>query len=511
MREDSGSREYTFSTCCVRLVIIITLVIFTMAIKAASASAEGDGPLVDVNSPEEGLWTNNANVHVTGTAVNASYLTVLVQSPRGEYNTTGELSPEGEFNITVELWVGWNRVTVYVSVNPIPDLMSGNMTNVTIVTRTVIVDLTPPLLEIRYPKDWPTYTRESRILITGYYDMDPNNPANKERGMFHRDVPLLVGENMIDIRFVDEAGNEAVEWVYVIADWTLPTVFIEKPWPDPYITNNPTIEFRGRAGMGTTMLKLIHNDVEYNITAIDGDLDICATWQYVLELGPTDLEQVVTVRARDIAWNVAEDNVTVILDLVPPTIDLAYLPNATRVLNVIIDGRVDEDGIGAIEVNGALYPVVDRRFNIHWPLKIGFNEFALVVIDRAGNRGMAEARVFHSIDPPLLEVHEVKDLGDDNYLVRGACSNYIANVTIDGTDYPVVDSEFWEEIEVASGTDRILVSVEDPAGNTAQEWVDLGIPTVVWYLAIVVIIVAIVGLVFAIVTMRGSKDAGRQP
>ena len=46
---------------------------------------------------------------------------------------------------------------------------------------------------------------------------------------------------------------------------------------------------------------------------------------------------------------------------------------------------------------------------------------------------------------------------------------------------------------------------------STQECVDLGIPTVVWYLAIVVIIVAIVGLVFAIVTMRGSKDAGRQP
>ncbi|MCJ2539766.1 MAG: hypothetical protein LN414_00680, partial [Candidatus Thermoplasmatota archaeon] len=59
--------------------------------------------------------TNNATVHVTGTAVNASYLAVLVQSSQGEYNTTGELSPEGEFNITVELGVGWNRVTVYVS------------------------------------------------------------------------------------------------------------------------------------------------------------------------------------------------------------------------------------------------------------------------------------------------------------------------------------------------------------------------------------------------------------
>ncbi len=94
-------------------------------------------------------------------------------------------------------------------------------------------------------------------------------------------------------------------------------------------------------------------------------------------------------------------------------------------------------------------------------------------------------------------------------LVRGACSNYIENVTIDGTEYPVVDSEFWEEIEVAPGTDRILVRVEDPAGNTAGEWVDLGIPTAFWYLAVAVIIVFIVALVFAIVAMRRSKDAGR--
>ncbi|MCK5251355.1 MAG: hypothetical protein KAQ96_00340 [Thermoplasmata archaeon] len=46
---------------------------------------------------------------------------------------------------------------------------------------------------------------------------------------------------------------------------------------------------------------------------------------------------------------------------------------------------------------------------------------------------------------------------------------------------------------------------------STQEWVILGIPAVVWYLAVVVIIVFIIVLVFATVTMRGSKDAGRQP
>ncbi|MCJ2541249.1 MAG: hypothetical protein LN414_08275, partial [Candidatus Thermoplasmatota archaeon] len=119
--------------------------------------------------------------------------------------------------------------------------------------------------------------------------------------------------------------------------------------------------------------------------------------------------------------------------------------------------------------------------------------------------------VFYSRDRPLLEVHEVMDLGDDRYLIRGSCSNYIQNITIDGIEYPVVNSEFWQEIEVASRTNRILVSVKDPAGNTAQEWVALGIPTAVWYLAIVVIIVVIVSLVFGIVAKRASKDAGRQP
>ena len=167
IREDTGSREYTFRTWNGRLVLIITLVIFAMVIKAASVQAEDDGPLVDVKSPEDGLLTNNATVHVTGTAVNASYLTVLVQSSQGEYNITGELSPEDEFNITVELWEGLNRVTVYVSKNPILDLISGNMTGVTIVTRTVRVDLTPPSFEINRPMDWPTYTRHSTISITG--------------------------------------------------------------------------------------------------------------------------------------------------------------------------------------------------------------------------------------------------------------------------------------------------------------------------------------------------------
>ncbi len=455
--------------------------------------------------------TNNATVHVTGTAVNASYLAVLVQSSQGEYNTTGELSPEGEFNITVELGVGWNRVTVYVSENPILDLISGNMTDVTIVTRDVIVDLTPPVLEIRHPKDWPTYTRETRILITGFYDMDPNNPANKERGIFQREVILLVGENKIDIRFVDKAGNEAVEWVYVIADWTPPTVFIEKPWPDPFFTNNSNVEFQGTAGLGAVRVQLVHRDQVYNVTAIEGDMDICATWQFVLKLGPFDLEHKVSVIAYDRAGNEARDEVDVIYDIVPPTIDLEDTTVGTQAPFVWINGTVDEDGINVVYFNGVMYAIIDRVFEVQWCIDTGYNNIVVEVWDRAGNAASEDVVVFYSRDRPLLEVHEVRDLGDDRYLIRGSCSNYIQNITIDGIEYPVVNSEFWEEIEVASRTNRILVSVKDPAGNTAQEWVALGIPTAVWYLAIVVIIVVIVSLVFGIVAKRASKDAGRQP
>ena len=218
-----------------------------------------------------------------------------------------------------------------------------------------------------------------------------------------------------------------------------------------------------------------------------------------------------SVIAFDRAGNEARVKVDVIYDIVPPTIDLEDTPAGTQIPFAWINGTVDEDGIKVVYFNGVMYPIIDRVFELQWSIDTGYNNIVVEVWDRAGNAASEDIVVFYSTDHPFLEVNEALDLGDNRYLISGSCSDYIQNITIDGIEYPVIDSDFWEEIEVTSGTDRILVSVEDPAGNTAQEWVELGLPAVVWYLAVVVTIVVIVCLVFTIVAKRASKDAGRQP
>jgi hypothetical protein len=499
------------------LVLIETISLILLVIIVVISTAEAaETPELNVTSPEEGLLTNNATLHVTGTQVDARYMAVQVESSEGERNYT-DLLPKTDFNITVELWEGINRVTVYAIEDPIQDFLEGNMTNATKVLRLVTLDTVPPELTISSPKEWPTYTRHHTITITGtvIYGPDeitfPRPPDAPHSGVFTQEVPLLVGENMIDIRFSDEAGNEVVEWVYVIADWTPPTVLIEKPWPDPYITNNGTIEFEGKVGMGALRVKLMFDHREYDVTTIVGNMETCATWYFTLPRDDVDIEDIATVMAFDIAGNVAHDNVTIHVDTIPPVIEVWPFPEYSNTPFLWINGSVSEDDIERIAVNEVPYPLVDGRFTILWSLQGGYNPFSLTVEDGVGNLGRADVIAYYGSKNPSLDVLRPKRLGGNTYLVSGSCSDYIDQVEIDGNWYPVVDAEFAARVEVSSGTKRVLVRVVDPEGNEAEEWVQLGMkaetPTS-WFLMALVAAIAIASVVSFLLIRRRR---GRQP
>jgi hypothetical protein len=485
-------------------IVLVHLLLFTLAVSvlALASSAEGEEIELNVTNPEEGMLINNTTVHVTGTVVNARYLGVLVESSSGEHNFTFALPPGKWFNVTMVLWEGINLVTVYASMDPITDLLTGNITNGTNVTRMVTVDTTPPLLVISSPSQWPTYTKSHVIPITGQVDMDPNGLDEPHSGVFTMVVPLLVGENMIPIRFVDEAGNEALEWVYVIADWTVPTVLIEKPWPDPYITNNPTVLFQGKAGMGVDVLRLIHNDVEYDITS---------TWQYDLELGPADLESVVTVRAMDHAGNMVEDNVTVILDIVPPSLSIDGHSSTLFEEIYWINGSVDEDGIEVVQINDMLYPIVDRRFSVLLRTSDLAYPIEISVLDRAGNQASILISGGSPPPPPIQEIEEARRISTNTYIIRGTTARYVQEVTIHGKEYPVVDGEFSAEIKVDWNTDRVLVEAMDPLNVTWTESVDLGRTTEPWISSLVIIIISCVVVIGFVIVRRQVLAKGRQP
>ncbi|NIS20090.1 MAG: hypothetical protein GWN39_08920 [Thermoplasmata archaeon] len=253
------------------------------------------------------------------------------------------------------------------------------------------------------------------------------------------------------------------------------------------------------------------NDVVHEVTAFDGDLDTCATWSYVLELGPVVMDGLVEVIAYDHVGNVDTAEVGIIYDIVPPKIQLAQVETFSESPNLYLHGTVNEDGIDRIEVNGGLYPIDDKRvFSIVLTLKVGYNEITLSAQDRAGNRGKESFVIYHKEYAPYIDVEGVERLGEDRYLIYGRCSD-VGTIEIDGTEYPVTDSVFRARIDVAPGTDRVKLKVEDPTGKTTTTTVDLEArrETSAFYpvLLVATIITLLVVIVVYIRSVRKDQEA----
>ena len=81
----------------------------------------------------------------------------------------------------------------------------------------VILDKTPPKLDIENPFDGQSFSKDNRIRVTGHTDKDAQIYANgflasvNGEGNFEVFVPVSEGESSIEIKAIDEAGNTQVE------------------------------------------------------------------------------------------------------------------------------------------------------------------------------------------------------------------------------------------------------------------------------------------------------------
>ncbi len=482
---------------------IAGLILFGLSIAcvlcAIRVVAEDGGPPLIVSTPIEDLLTNTTQVDVTGNTDPDTLVFVEATWSGGSINASDTADGSGEFNITVQLAEGFNRVVVKAR-HPL-----GGTTNV---TRNVTVDTVPPILTISSPKDWPTYTRHDRISIVGQVVIDPEK-WDPGASTFHMERPLLEGENMIDVRFSDDAGNEVVEWVYVITDWRPPELQLYRPNQDPFYTNVTHVEMSGTVGTEAAGVRVVFNDEVHEVSAFDGDLEICATWRYVLELGPIVMDGPVEVIAYDHVGNVDTAEVEIVYDDIPPNLQLGHIDLFPTHPFIWINGTVDEEGINMVFIQGVPYPVIDGRFSIQWSLELGLTKLIVSVQDRAGNVDVEELMVIAGTGGPYLEVSDTTEIGDGRYRIKGSCTNYIDVVTIDGMDFPAVDGEFTAEID-AGGKDKVLVSVEDPGGRVSTVWVDLDPNADLRTLGIVFLLMAAVTIVIMVLIVRSLRRAGRQ-
>jgi len=81
----------------------------------------------------------------------------------------------------------------------------------------VILDTQEPLLEVENPKEGESFSSNNRIKVEGKVDKDAQVYANgflaniNDDGHFEVFVPLFEGENTVEVKALDNAGNVKVE------------------------------------------------------------------------------------------------------------------------------------------------------------------------------------------------------------------------------------------------------------------------------------------------------------
>ena len=365
---------------------------------------------------------------------------------------------------------GLNRITVRSTVH------NGEPT---IVMRNISVDQTPPVIKIIRPETNPSYTNQRRYQITGQVS-DPDvaaiplivdgHPLTTYTGIFTRVVELVEGRNEIDVRASDPHGNEAVVWLTIYADFTPPEVEITLPVGDIYETGYGVVEMKGTVWNATRVV-IVHRDVEHEGVHVGGVWNAAGTWMYSRELGPVDIDQPAIARAYDIAGNVAEDQVRIILDTGPPVLKVEFHQGDDGQV-VEITGTTELD-VEVISVYGVMFPVVDGEFRILWLLSEGKNELVLTAQDALGNVATETETLWYDNGPPDLKVMDPPDRNGSKVVIKGVTDPNVGTVLIDGVSYPVEEGRFRAEVQPEEGQGVVNVVVVDPAGNRKSVTVDV--------------------------------------
>jgi len=206
------------------LSILLAIFIFTLGIPILSKFADLTGGLFGGgkdNKPKETTLTapiidplpeatNSAKLAVGGFAESAETVKIYLGD-----SVAGEIKPEGgKFEYRdLSLKNGENRISAKASFSG----KDSDFSN----TETVIFDNIEPKLDIETPVEGQTISAINRVKVIGQTDKDSQVYANgflgstDSGGKFEVTVPLTEGENTIEVKAIDEAGNSVSKSVKV--------------------------------------------------------------------------------------------------------------------------------------------------------------------------------------------------------------------------------------------------------------------------------------------------------
>ncbi|WP_280770713.1 S8 family serine peptidase [Salipaludibacillus daqingensis] len=188
-----------------------------------------------LTSPEDGMFTSEDSIEVTGEFAGDGDVTVY---NNGEEAAVADME-DGAFSATIDLEEGDNEIFAEGDAEGIP-LPSDSVT--------VIKDSIDPDVTIDSPVDG-SVTGNEVINVEG--SVDDENLASiavngedtefAEDGSFSKQIIVEEGENTFTVEAVDHAGNSTTEEVTVYVDWTDPSIENIEPAEDMEIEPGDTV------------------------------------------------------------------------------------------------------------------------------------------------------------------------------------------------------------------------------------------------------------------------------
>lgn len=328
-------------------------------------------PTLTIAAPADNEISNNASVTVSGSATDASAVTVTVNG------TPATRDASGTFSAPLTLSEGPGTITV---------VATDAAGNASTATRARTVDLTPPTLTVTQPSG-RVVTKENAASVSASVSdatavsLSVNGVTTSiaTDGTFSTSVPLTAdGSAPIAIIATDAAGNHTDVSRSVIRDTSAPTVTLTTP-NDGFITKNGTVHVAGTAVDATA--------VTLDVNGIPATLDPMGAFAVDVPIS-TEGNNPILIRATDEAGNSAAPTRGVILDTHAPVIAVTSPANGAIVPSspVTVTGTVTDQTATTLTVNGTPTPLgTGGSFSASVALVSGANTITLVATDAATN------------------------------------------------------------------------------------------------------------------------------
>ncbi len=429
-------------------------------------------PVVAITEPYDGAIFNRNSVEVFGfVAEVGSGLGAIEYSVDGGNWMPLTISPNGDWNVPLADLADGDR-TLAVRARDIASNLAT--TSVTITIDTVAPDLTIG--------NTPSTTNNPNLIITGTIEVGAELFVN---GMSHGIAEsssltiehiLHEGSNMILIEAVDAAKNTAFQTAEVILDTQPPVLVVTGP--AMYMTTNQDT---------VTIVGIVdgHEDLTVDGTPVIADGD--GSFSHVVSL--TSGENVIEVKATDLATNVAIATLKIELDQDPPYVEITDPDDGLKTSDGVVEITILSDLDAMLWINGR--PTANDEGNtIRTVLLLeGSNTITVTGRDPAGNEALDSIEVFLDTMPPVLVVttpaaSEVWT----NVLtldIQGFAYN-ATGVTINGEAADSFDRDgtwaFSHSASLSNGENNITIEAKDEVNTVSafrKAWVSTSDPKLV--------------------------------